>query len=119
MSTIHLNKELDAMENCYVTVNSVHPGVVRTDLYQNSRYVTLINTLFCGSFMKTPQQGGDTLVYAATAHEIEGKGGLYLENSQVYTPKQFTRVLKNKGKLWNYSCEACNIEDFFNISGKN
>ena len=62
--------------------------------------------------------GGDTLVHAATDPEIEGKGGLYFENSQVYTPKYFTRVLKNQGKLWNYSCEACNIEDFFEISGK-
>jgi len=118
MSTIHLNKELEAMENCHVTVNSLHPGVVRTELYQNSRYVTLINTLCCGFFMKTPEQGGDTLVHAATDPEIEGKGGLYFENSQVYTPKYFTRVLKNQGKLWNYSCEACNIEDFFEISGK-
>ena len=62
--------------------------------------------------------GGDTLVHAATDPEIEGKGGLYFENSQVYTPKYFTRVLKNQGKLWNYSCEACSIEDFFEISGK-
>lgn len=118
MSTIHLNKELEAMENCHVTVNSLHPGVVRTELYQNSKYVTILNTLCCGSLMKTPKQGGDTLVHAVAAPEIEGKGGLYFENSQEYTPKHFTRVLLNQVKLWNYSCEACNIEDFFDISGK-
>ena len=61
----------------------------------------------------TLEQGGDTLVHAATAPEIEGKGGLYLENSQIYTPSTFSRNLENQVNLWNKSCEACSIEDFF------
>ena len=63
--------------------------------------------------MKSPEQGGDTLVHAAIAPELETKGGFYLENSQVYTPNSFCRNLENQLKLWNISCELCGINDFF------
>jgi len=109
MSSIYLNNKCETMENCHVTFNSVHPGVVNTDLYAHARYVTLLFKLF----MKSPEQGGDILVHAATAPDIEGKGGLYLENSQIYTPSTFSRNLENQVNLWNKSCEACSIEDFF------
>ncbi len=36
-----------------------------------------------GFLMKTPSQGGDVILHAATGRDIEGKGGAYLENSHV------------------------------------
>ena len=50
MSSIYLNNKCETMENCHVTFNSVHPGVVNTDLYAHARYVTLLFKLF----MKSP-----------------------------------------------------------------
>ena len=59
-----------------------------------------------GILMKTPEQGGDTLVHASVDPGLENtEGGLYLENSQDYTPISFCRNLENHLKLWNKSCE--------------
>ena len=67
-----------------------------------------------GFLMKTPEQGGDTLVHAAVGPDLENTdGGLYLENSQAYTPSSFCRNLENQLKLWNKSCELVGIEEFF------
>lgn len=63
--------------------------------------------------MKSPEQGGDTLVHAALSPELEGKGGLYLENSQEATPSSFSRNIENQIKMWNASCQACGISEFF------
>ena len=62
--------------------------------------------------MKSPEQGGDTLVHAAVAPELEHQGGLYLENSQVYTPNSFCRDVENQSKLWNESTKLLDIGDF-------
>lgn len=110
MSSIYLNEKCTTMDpECHVMFNSVHPGVVNTDLYEHARYITLLFKLF----MKTPKQGGDTLVHAATAPELNGKGGLYLENSKIAKASSFSRNLENQVNLWNKSCEACSINEFF------
>ena len=62
--------------------------------------------------MKSPEQGGDTLVHAAVAPELEHQGGLYLENSQVYTPNSFCRDTENQSKLWKESTKLLDIGDF-------
>jgi hypothetical protein len=63
--------------------------------------------------MKSPDQGGETLVHAAVSPDLEGKGGLYLENSKERQSTSFTRNIENQLKLWNISCELCKITDFF------
>ncbi len=69
-----------------VTANAVHPGGILTNL---QRYMPMeeqrargwidaqgnINPMF-----KTPEQGAATSVWAAVGDELEGQGGLYLED---------------------------------------
>jgi len=110
MMTLYLNQKLNSLENSNVKVFVLHPGVVKTDLYVNEKWLTVL----MGFLMKTPEQGGDTLVHAAVGPDLENTdGGLYLENSQAYTPSSFCRNLENQLKLWNKSCELCGIEEFF------
>ena len=66
-----------------------------------------------GLFMKTAKQGGDVLVHAAVSPDLEAKGGLYLENSQIRTPSAFCRNLENQKIMWEQSCDLCDISDFF------
>ena len=95
---------------CRVKVYSIHPGIVYTDLYVNvwrmkplsllAKYVTIYDVIptpwYCDhidmmlwhmimwhlrAVMKTPEQGGDTLVHAVMDSDLVTRGsGLHLEN---------------------------------------
>lgn len=108
LCTYYLNSKL-AAEDASITVNCLHPGVVSTGLYQNARYVKFINNLAFSKLMKTPQEGGDSIVHALLSQELEHKGGLYLENSQPRQSSTFTRDLSNQDKMFKLSCDALGI----------
>ncbi|XP_062851777.1 retinol dehydrogenase 12 isoform X2 [Trichomycterus rosablanca] len=58
-----------------VTVNSVHPGTVRSDLVRHSTMMSLVFALF-SMFLKTPQEGAQSSIYCSVAgelHSITGK----------------------------------------------
>lgn len=74
--------------------------------------VIMLQVLF-GLLMKTPKQGGDTLVHAALSPELDGKSGLYLENSKIRTPSGYSRNIENQVKMFKASCQLCGIQEFF------
>jgi NAD(P)-dependent dehydrogenase (short-subunit alcohol dehydrogenase family) len=70
-----------------VRANALHPGGIRTEL---GRHLTqddiqeLLSRAPGGKMeWKTPEQGAATSAWAATAPELEGKGGLYLDDCQI------------------------------------
>jgi hypothetical protein len=75
-----------------ITANAVNPGGVRTEL--QDRYLTPeeIRVRYydeAGNLLpsfKTPEQGAATTVWASVAPELEGIGGLYLEDCQQALP---------------------------------
>ena len=75
-----------------ITANAVNPGGVRTGLQDRyltpeevrARYYDEAGNLL-PSF-KTPEQGASTTVWASVAPELEGIGGLYLEDCHQATP---------------------------------
>ena len=86
---VELNRRL---EHVGITANAVHPGGIMTGLQQ---HLTMDEMTAMGWFdkdgapdprFKTLAQGAATSVWAATATELEGKGGLYLEDCQEAEP---------------------------------
>ena len=75
-----------------VTVYSLHPGVVRTDLGRHIEgKLGIFKYLFWGAlwpFTKNPVQGAQTSIYCAVEEEISGT---YLS----YTFFNFLSILKN------------------------
>lgn len=66
-----------------ITANAVHPGVIMTDL---ARHLVKEDFAFMsmeGLKVKSVEQGAATSVWAATSPELEGKGGLYLEDGHI------------------------------------
>jgi NAD(P)-dependent dehydrogenase (short-subunit alcohol dehydrogenase family) len=70
---------------------ALHPGAIQTEL---GRHLTpedikaLLARAGAGNLRwKTPPQGAATQVWAATAPELEGRGGLYLEDCHVAGPQ--------------------------------
>jgi len=86
--TVELNRRLSKKG---VTANALHPGAIMTDL---SRHLTKadmegLDDVSPGEgeiHWKSVQAGAATSVWAATAPELEGKGGLYLEDCQISSP---------------------------------
>jgi len=79
-----------------LTANAVHPGGIKTGL---SRYLPLEEIQALGWVkpegsddgavppgFKNPEQGAATSVWAATAPELQGRGGLYLEDCNEAIP---------------------------------
>jgi NAD(P)-dependent dehydrogenase (short-subunit alcohol dehydrogenase family) len=70
-----------------VHANALHPGVIMTDLARHlvpEDYEYLRKRAPGGKLrVKTVESGAATSVYAATAPELKGRGGLYLEDCHV------------------------------------
>lgn len=107
--TFHLNDLLEE-SNVDVQTNVVHPGVVNTELFSNSSasyFPWLVKVLF-----KTPEQGSRTVVYAAISPDIECKGGSYISNCAKCSHNNSANDLKERKKLFDFTCELLGIENF-------
>lgn len=111
MFTYYLDQKLRAAECDTVNVNCIHPGVVNTGLFQ---HVGWARWFWCFPLLlfKTPQQGSDSIVYAASSLDIEGKGGLYLDNAHLASTSSFVNNVGYQAVLWQKTCDILNINDF-------
>jgi len=82
--SVALNKRLSGEG---ITANAVHPGGIQTDLGRHlvpEDIEALMSRRGGGEFQfKTIPAGAATSVWAATAAELEGRGGLYMEDCHV------------------------------------
>ncbi|XP_046802719.1 retinol dehydrogenase 11-like [Lucilia cuprina] len=60
-----------------VTVNCLHPGVVRTDLWRNEAILDLLNIMFSWLLLRSPKGGAQTALYLAIDPELKDKSGDY------------------------------------------
>ncbi|XP_068126685.1 retinol dehydrogenase 14 [Hyperolius riggenbachi] len=94
------------LEGTGVTVNVLHPGVVRTNLGRHISIPTLIKPLFNAiswALFKTPEEGALTSVYLASSPEVEGVSGKYFGNckEEELLPKAMDDLVARK--LWDIS----------------
>ena len=72
-----LSRKLQATKTP-VTVNTVTPGMVNTNLSRfMPLYLQYLSYPILYAMLRTPQKGAKTVVWAATAPELQGKTGLY------------------------------------------
>lgn len=105
-----------------VTANAVMPGGIMTPLQRHMAREEMVamgwidpQTGAVREGFKTPEQGASTSVWAAVGPELEGVGGLYLENcaqAEPWTPEApFVGVLphaldpESAERLWDLSLE--------------
>jgi len=73
-----------------VTVNAVHPGMIMTELGRHLQQEDIealqASSASLDTRFKTIPAGAATSVWAATSAELEGRGGLYLEDCHVAEP---------------------------------
>ncbi|CAI9094096.1 OLC1v1029763C1 [Oldenlandia corymbosa var. corymbosa] len=64
-------------ERVPITVNSLHPGNIATNLMRENRLLMGIGKLFLGLFLKSIQQGATTTCYVALHPQVKGISGEY------------------------------------------
>ena len=94
------------LEGTSVTVNVLHPGIVRTNLGRHIHIPLLVRPLFnlvSWAFFKTPEEGAQTAVYLASPPEVEGVSGKYFGDckEEELLPKAMDESVARK--LWDIS----------------
>ncbi|CAG8484129.1 3620_t:CDS:2 [Diversispora eburnea] len=110
--SLELNKRLADKE---VYVNSVHPGVVKTDLYRNLKdsmgFLAKPIEMITGLIMISSEEGAMTSLYCATSPEIIEKnlrGKYFVPNGKLSNPEKSGTDEDLALKLWKYSEELIN-----------
>src|SRR5438034_190203 len=98
-----------------VHANALHPGGIMTEL---SRHLQQDDWQFLqartrGMKFKTVEAGAATSVFAATAPELEGRGGLYLEDCQVAAVNDAPDALDG---VKSYALDPDNAERLWEVS---
>ncbi|KAF5799356.1 putative oxidoreductase [Helianthus annuus] len=95
-------------EGVNITVNSVHPGLIMTDLMRHSFLRMRIFKLFTYIFWKTVPQGAATSCYVALHPDLKGVSGKYFQDCNEYTASNFATHRELAKKLWDYSQNLVN-----------
>ena len=100
----------ERLEGTGVTANCMHPGGVSTNFGVGNRSpVALLFRVF-KPFMRSPEQGADTLVYLATSPEAEGMTGKYLADRKVKAPSDAAYDQTTRKRLWEASEELTGLK---------
>ncbi len=93
-----------------VTVNCVHPGGVNTNFGNNTKGAFSAMFRFFKPLMRSPEKGAETVLYAATASEMEGVTGEYLvdRESRASSRRSYDEGLARQ--LWDVSAELTGLD---------
>jgi NAD(P)-dependent dehydrogenase (short-subunit alcohol dehydrogenase family) len=96
--TVELARRL---EGSGVTANALHPGFVNTGFSKNNGTIFARLFQFAQQLVAlTPEQGAQTLIYAAASPQLRGITGQYLDNSKIALPAPHARSLTDAARLW-------------------
>jgi retinol dehydrogenase-14 len=105
--TVELARRLEGQG---VTVNALHPGVIKTGLATgDARGVLGAAIMLWKWFMKTPQQGAEAPVWVATEPELEGVTGRFflLTKEKDILPK--AKDPQTAARLWELSVRMSGV----------
>jgi NAD(P)-dependent dehydrogenase (short-subunit alcohol dehydrogenase family) len=86
-----------------VTVTSMHPGAVATNIWSGAPRWAQPLLGVAKLLMVTPEEGGRRIVYLATSPDVEGKSGGYYEKNAERTPAPLALDDAVARRLWDES----------------
>ncbi len=92
-----------------VSVNCLHPGVVRTNLGKSNWWVFRLALFLFAPFLLTPEKGATTSIYLASSHEVDGITGRYFVKQKVTKSSKESNVEVMSKKLWEVSAELTHV----------
>ena len=93
----------ERLEGSGVTATCVHPGAVNTRFgTNNGGPATLLFRAF-KPFMRTPEQGADTVIWLASSPDVEDVTGRYYSDRKPLEPKKIAGDPDARRRLWEES----------------
>ncbi|MBN3305014.1 RDH12 dehydrogenase, partial [Amia calva] len=92
-----------------VTVYSLHPGVVQTELARHLNGAMQVVMKMAKPFTKTSVQGAQTSIYCAVAPELENESGGYYSDCAPASCSRAANDDEMAKKLWDLSCQMLGI----------
>jgi NAD(P)-dependent dehydrogenase (short-subunit alcohol dehydrogenase family) len=93
-----------------VTANCFHPGPVRTNFGQNNSGPMALFFRTFKPFMRSPEQGADTLVWLASSPEVDGVSGKYYSDRKEIEAKSVAYDRAARRRLWEISEELTGLK---------
>jgi WW domain-containing oxidoreductase len=90
-------------EGANITVNTLHPGAIRTKLVKLDGFLGFITGLPPNCLFKTPEQGAATQVFLAANPKVEGKTGSYYIDCNEYPLEGKALDIKLQAALWKWA----------------
>ena len=91
------------LEGTGVTVNSAHPGVVRTNFAKNNGGLVMLGFRFLGIFFISPESAAKRILYVATSPDLEGVTGKYFTKMHEVKSSQESYDDDSARRLWQIS----------------
>lgn len=91
-----------------VTVNCVHPGVVRTR-WGDEGGTLGIGIRLARPFMINAEKGAETPIYVATSPDLEGISGKYFAKKRIEESSKESNCTEEAGKLWDISMKLSGL----------
>jgi NAD(P)-dependent dehydrogenase (short-subunit alcohol dehydrogenase family) len=93
-----------------VSANCLHPGSVGTNFGQNNRGPMALFFRTFKPFMRSPEQGADTLVWLASSPEVDGISGKYFSDRKEIDAKKVAYEHAARRRLWEISEELTGLK---------
>jgi NAD(P)-dependent dehydrogenase (short-subunit alcohol dehydrogenase family) len=98
------------LEGSGITVNCLHPGVVRTNLARDAKGVFKILIGLFYPFFASPEKGAETSVYLATSPEVEGISGKYFHKTKQIRSSRQSYDKNIARRLWEVSEQLTDLK---------
>ncbi|KAH0779217.1 hypothetical protein KY290_005644 [Solanum tuberosum] len=95
-------------EGANITVNSVHPGLIMTNLMRHSAFLMRLLRVFTCLLWKNVPQGAATTCYVAIHPSLNGVTGKYFSDCNEYKPSKLARDEVLARNLWDFSNNLIN-----------
>jgi NAD(P)-dependent dehydrogenase (short-subunit alcohol dehydrogenase family) len=100
----------DRLQGTGITANCLHPGSVGTNFGQNNRGPMALFFRTFKPFMRSPEQGADTLIWLASSLEVEGVSGKYFSDRKEIEAKEIAYDPDARRRLWEISEELTGLK---------
>ncbi|KAL3531835.1 hypothetical protein ACH5RR_005356 [Cinchona calisaya] len=95
-------------EGVNITVNSVHPGLIMTNLMRHSALLMRVLKVFTYILWKNVPQGAATTCYVALHPKLKGVTGKYFVDCNEFAPSKLARNEVLAKRLWDFSYKLIN-----------
>ncbi len=93
----------EILKGTYVTANCLHPGAVSTNFGKNNSGPMTLFFRLAKPFMRSPEQGADTLIWLASSPDVDGVSGKYFSDRKEIEAKKVAYDPAARRTLWEIS----------------